>query len=320
MSKKIKFIDLFCGLGGFRLALEKQNCNCVFSSDIDKNVAQVYENNFGEYPNGDITQINANEIPDFDILCGGFPCQSFSIAGKRLGFEDSRGTMFFEVARILKEKKPKSFILENVKGITNHDNGKTLQTILNILEELGYTFVYKVINAKDIGIPQNRERWYCVGIRKDLNIDISNDKIFPIEQKLLFTFDDIIDSTNIYEEYKISDTCNKNIQMHSHKVKDKKSKYTLAYEIRPSRCQFKSDGISPCLTAKMGTGGNNVPVVVELNRKLTEKECLKLMGYPEDYKIGKGFHAYKQIGNSVAVPVLEQISQNLVKLIKNETI
>lgn len=320
MKNNFKFIDLFCGLGGFRIALEKQNCNCVFSSDIDKAVAQVYENNFGDYPSGDITKIDSKDIPDFDILCGGFPCQSFSIAGKRLGFEDSRGTMFFEVARILKEKKPKAFILENVKGITNHDGGKTLKTILDILDDLDYTYVNKVINAKDVGIPQNRERWYCVGIRKDLNIKLNPDIIFPTEQTNFFSYDDIIDVSNIYKEYKISDICENNIQKHIDKVKEKKSKYTLAYEIRPSRCQFKTDGISPCLTAKMGTGGNNVPVVVELNRKLTEKECLKLMGYPENYKIGNGSQAYKQIGNSVVVPVLEQISKSLVNILKNETI
>ena len=320
MNNNFKFIDLFCGLGGFRIALEKQNCNCVFSSDIDKAVAQVYENNFGDYPSGDITKINSKDIPDFDILCGGFPCQSFSIAGKRLGFEDSRGTMFFEVARILKEKKPKAFILENVKGITNHDGGKTLKTILDILDDLDYTYVNKVINAKDVGIPQNRERWYCVGIRKDLNIKLNPDIIFPTEQTSFFSYDDIIDVNNIYKEYKISNICENNIQKHIDKVKEKKSKYTLAYEIRPSRCQFKTAGVSPCLTAKMGTGGNNVPVVVELNRKLTEKECLKLMGYPENYKIGNGSQAYKQIGNSVVVPVLEQISKSLVNILKNETI
>ncbi len=300
MSKNLKFIDLFCGLGGFRIALEKQNCTCVFSSDIDEAVAQVYENNFGEYPSGDITKIDTKDISDFDILCGGFPCQSFSIAGKRLGFEDSRGTMFFEVARILKDKYPKAFILENVKGITNHDNGKTLEKILGILD------------------PQNRERWYCVGIRKDFNITLDPKKIFPHKQNISFLYDDIIDTKNEYKGYQISNICKSNIQKHIDKIKDKKSKYTLAYEIRPSRCQFKSDGISPCLTAKMGTGGNNVPVVVELNRKLTEKECLELMGYPKSYKIGNGAKAYKQIGNSVVVPVLEHISKGLVDILKNQ--
>ena len=320
MSKKIKFIDLFCGLGGFRLALEKKKCKCVFSSDIDEAVSKVYENNFGEYPSGDITKIDAKDIPDFDILCGGFPCQSFSIAGKRLGFEDTRGTMFFEVARILRERQPKAFILENVKGLTNHDKGKTLDVILNTLKELGYDYVYKVLNSSNYGIPQSRERWYCVGVRKDLNIKLNIDDIFPPEQLLLYSYDDVIDSNNTYKDYIISETCKKNIDSYIDKVKDKTSKYTLAYEIRPSRCQFRANGISPCLTAKMGTGGNNVPVVVELNRKLTEKECLKLMGYPDSYKIGTGAQAYKQIGNSVIVPILEYISKQLVELLKkNET-
>lgn len=322
MSKKLKFIDLFCGLGGFRIALEKQKCKCVFSSDIDEAVAKVYETNYGDYPSGDITKIDAKDIPDFDILCGGFPCQSFSIAGKRLGFDDARGTMFFEVARILKEKKPKAFMLENVKGLTNHDGGKTLQTILDILDELGYDVIYRVINSAEYGIPQSRERWYCVGVRKDLNINIKEkeNEIFPTEQLLLYSFDDVIDDENDYNDYVISNIAKANIEKYLFKVKDKTSKYTLAYEIRPSRCQFKSNGISPCLTAKMGTGGNNVPVVVELNRKLTEKECLKLMGYPDDYKIGKGSQAYKQIGNSVVVPILSAIAEKLVRIIKeNET-
>ncbi len=320
MSKKIKFIDLFCGLGGFRLALEKQKCKCVFSSDIDEAVSNVYENNFGEHPSGDITKIDAKDIPEFDILCGGFPCQSFSIAGKRLGFEDTRGTMFFEVARILRERQPKAFILENVKGLTNHDKGKTLDVILNTLNDLGYDYVYKVLNSSDYGIPQSRERWYCVGVRKDLSIKLSIDDIFPPEQLLLYSYDDVIDSKNNYKDYVISETCKRNIESYIDKVKDKTSKYTLAYEIRPSRCQFRANGISPCLTAKMGTGGNNVPVIVELNRKLTEKECLKLMGYPDSYKIGTGAQAYKQIGNSVIVPILEYISKQLVELLKkNET-
>lgn len=318
---KYKFIDLFCGLGGFRLALERQKCKCVFSSDIDEDVSKVYENNFNEHPSGDITKIDAKDIPDFDILCGGFPCQSFSIAGKRLGFEDARGTMFFEVARILKEKKPKAFILENVKGLTNHEGGKTLKTILDILNSLGYDCNHKVLNAADYGIPQSRERWYCVGLRKDLKIKVNEEDIFPKKKKLDFTYDDIIDLQSTDLKYSISDICNRNIEAFKSKIKEKTAKYTLAYEIRPSRCQFRSNGISPCLTAKMGTGGNNVPVIVELNRKLTEKECLKLMGYPEDYKIGVGSKAYKQIGNSVIVPILTLISKNLVNILKkNETI
>ena len=161
-----KFIDLFCGLGGFRIAFEKYGCECVFSSDIDEKVREIYQLNFGEEPAGDISKILCENIPDFDILCAGFPCQPFSIAGLRRGFEDSRGTLFFEVARILKEKQPKAFILENVKGLVSHDQGNTLQVIMNTLDELGYDAKYKIMNALDYGIPQNRERWYCVGFLK----------------------------------------------------------------------------------------------------------------------------------------------------------
>src|SRR5574344_2158663 len=147
-----KFIDLFCGLGGFRIAFEKIGGQCVFSSDIDEKTQNVYKNNFGETPYGDITKISEKDIPDHDILCAGFPCQPFSTAGRRLGFEDTRGTLFFDVARILKEKKPNGFILENVKGLTNHDGGETLNIILNTLNEIGYDYKYQVLNAKNYNV------------------------------------------------------------------------------------------------------------------------------------------------------------------------
>ncbi len=314
MNKHYKFIDLFAGLGGFRIAFENQNCTCVFSSEIDKQVANVYAENFKDLPSGDITKINTTDIPDHDILCAGFPCQSFSIAGKRLGFQDKRGTMFFEVARILKEKQPKAFILENVKGITNHDNGNTLKIIEKTLEELNYSFKYRVLNAKDFGIPQHRERWYCVGIRNDLGLNIE-DYSFPTRKNLTKTLASIINSNLKSENYEISDICKSHINKFV-KLKDITiNSDTLAYEVRPSRCQFKCDGISPCLTAKMGTGGNNVPIVVSQMRKLTEKECLQIMGYPKTYKIGTGSTAYKQIGNSVVVPVINELAYNLVNLL-----
>lgn len=312
-----KFIDLFAGLGGFRIAFESQNCTCVFSSEIDKQVASVYTNNFDDVPHGDITKISTEDIPDHDILCAGFPCQAFSIAGLRKGFEDARGTMFFEVARILKDKHPKAFILENVKGITNHDGGRTLKIIENTLYDVGYSFKHKVLNAKDFNIPQNRERWYCVGIRANLGISIDS-FYFPKETTLTKTLKSIIQDNLKDENYNISNICkshiNKFIELKNIDVKED----TLAYEIRPSRCQFKCDGISPCLTAKMGTGGNNIPVVVNQMRKLTENECLQIMGYPKSYKIGRGSSAYKQIGNSVVVPLIESLAKNLVSLLNFE--
>ena len=300
-------------MGGFRLAFEAQKCKCVFSSDIDDYACKTYELNFGEFPKSDITKVEAKSIPDFDILCAGFPCQPFSIAGRRLGFEDTRGTLFFDVARIIKEKKPKAFLLENVRGLSNHDGGKTLEVILKTLNELGYETSWKVLNAKKYGVPQNRERWYCYGIKKDLNKKMPN---FPNEKELKVTLKDIIE-INDDKNYKCTEICSKNIKLNLKKKKLQINDFTLAYEIRPSRCQFANDGISPCLTAKMGTGGNNVPVVVAQNRKLTERECLRIMGYPETYKIYPGHHTYKQIGNSVVVPVLTELAKLLVKALKD---
>lgn len=314
-KKELKFIDLFCGLGGFRLALEKFGAKCVFSSDIDKNVQNTYKINFNEKPYGDITKISSLDIPNHNILCAGFPCQPFSIAGKRLGFDDTRGTLFFEVARILKEKKPDFFILENVKGIINHDSGRTLKVILTTLEEIGYNYKYAILNAKNYGVPQNRERWYCVGAKKDSNIDL-NKFNFPKSEKLELKLIDIIDKKNIDKTYNISGICYKNIKKHIENKKIEITESTLAYDIRPSRCHFIQGEVSNCLTAKMGTGGSNVPVIISQNRKLTERECLRLMGFPEKYLIGRGYQSYKQIGNSVVIPVIEKIVYELIKLLK----
>lgn len=308
-----KFIDLFCGLGGFRLAFEKAGGVCVFSSDIDESVRKTYAMNFNETPFGDITKIEAKDIPDHDILCAGFPCQPFSLAGKRLGFEDTRGTLFFEVVRILKEKKPKTFILENVKGLTNHDNGNTLKVILNTINEIGYEYKYDILNAKNFNVPQNRERWYCIGVRKDSGIDIEK-FIFPMEEALTNKLSNIIQLGIESDDYKISDICKKNIDTFIRKKSVNVTPYTLAYDIRPSRCHFVTDDVSNCLTAKMGTGGCNVAVVIEQNRKLTERECLRLMGFPDEYKIGTGYQAYKQIGNSVVVPLITKIAKEMIKI------
>lgn len=309
----IKFIDLFAGLGGFRIAFEKAKCKCVFSAEIDSKVLETYKANFNVDAKCDITKLDPKILPDFDILCAGFPCQPFSLAGKRLGFEDARGTLFFDVVNILKIKKPYAFFLENVKGLVNHDKGKTLKTILGLITLAGYDYKYKVINAKDCGIPQNRERWYCVGFRNDLNINLEKFN-FPTNSELKFSLQDILEN-NVSKEYNVSTSCKKNITKF---VKEKNIKIkndTLAYEIRASRCQFKNDGICNCLTAKMGTGGCNVPVLVNKMRKLTERECIRLMGYPDSYYIGKGMSAYKQIGNSVIVPIVTDIANELVKIL-----
>lgn len=319
LFNEIKFIDLFAGLGGFRIALENNGAKCVFSSEIDKYARETYKNNFNEYPYGDILKIDSKDIPYHDILCAGFPCQPFSIAGKRLGFEDARGTLFFEVARILRDKRPKGFILENVAGIVSHDNGKTLEVIISILKELDYSVVWKVLNAKDYGIPQNRNRWYCVGVDNKKYDKIIAEDVFPEKIKLNTFLSEYI-MKQVDSTYDVSEIAKHNMNIHIDdflkKEKIKNGQPIIANNIRPSKVSFSANGISPCLTAKMGTGGNNVPVIYELGRKLTERECLRIMGFPETYKIKENYsQTYKQIGNSVVINLIDTISKNLIKFL-----
>ena len=168
MATKFTYASLFSGIGGFEQALNKFGGTCVFASEIDKFAAKAYETLYGHKPTGDITQIDAKDVPDHDLLVGGFPCQSFSVAGKRRGFEDTRGTLFFEIARIVREKQPKALLLENVKGLVNHDKGRTLDVMIETLNEIGYTVDFDVLNSKYFGVPQNRERIFIVAIRDDL--------------------------------------------------------------------------------------------------------------------------------------------------------
>lgn len=320
------FIDLFCGIGGFRIAFESVGGKCVFSSDIDKYACETYKANFNEYPLSDITKVDEKEIPDFDILCAGFPCQPFSIGGLRKGFQDTRGTLFFDIERIIREKRPKAFILENVKGLVSHDKGKTLDVIINKLANrvngnenisklndcLNYDVHYKVINSKEFGVPQNRERIYIIGFDKRIDFKFPNGNK---EKKLT----DVLDNT--VENNTISPTLESNIETHleNHKkyIEIKDLEYLLAYEVRKSRSTFRFDNLSPTLTAKMGTGGNNVPVLVNQKRKLTTKECLKIQGYPNNYKIRPNYsQSYKQIGNSVSVPVIKALAKEIVDFIE----
>lgn len=318
---KFTFIDLFAGMGGFRLALEEHGGECVFSSEIDKYARETYQNNFGELPTGDIMEIDAMDIPDHDILCAGFPCQPFSLAGHRKGFADTRGTLFFEIERIVKAKRPQIVFLENVAGIVSHDKGKTMEVIESKLEELGYLFEWKLLNAKEYGIPQNRNRWYGVALNKDNEqfTEKSFEGLFPEKKELNFLLSDVLEE-NVPEEYNTSEIAQRNIDMNIEEFMNgkryDKNHYTIANNIRPSRVSFSSTGISPCLTAKMGTGGNNVPVVYELKRKLTVRECLRLMGFPETYNMKENYsQSYKQVGNSVVVPVISSIAENLTKLL-----
>jgi DNA (cytosine-5)-methyltransferase 1 len=318
----LKFIDLFAGIGGFRIALDGLGAKCVYSSDNDKYVQDVYEENFGERPDGDITQVISQDIPSHDILCGGFPCQPFSIGGFRKGFADTRGTLFFDVERILREKKPRAFILENVRGLVNHDGGRTFNTIIEKLaktingqenlfptkDNLGYNVFYKVLNSKDYNIPQNRERIFIVGFLED-NVGFE----FPKPVPLTKTLESILDKN--VKNHDISEKALYNIENH---IKNKSGldykKPILAYEIRKSRVAFRNNNTSPCLTAKMGTGGNNVPVLVQKKRKLTVEECLRIQGFPKNFKMkSNNSQSYKQIGNSVSVPLVKKVAREVLK-------
>ena len=321
----MKFVDLFSGIGGFRIGLESQGNECIFSSDFDKYACETYEKNFGDYPYSDITLLNEKKIPDHDILSAGFPCQPFSIAGYRKGFDDVRGTLFFDIYRILREKNPRVFILENVKGLINHDKGNTFKTMLNYLaksvnskinidafnENLGYTVFWSVLNASDFGVPQNRERVFIVGFR-DKGIKFN----FPIFRGKGKTLLDILDLQP--ERKELSDLSKgyikKYLRKHEKFKQIKDLNYLIAYEIRRSRTNFRYDNLSPCLTTKMGTGGNNVPYLVNQDRFFTLKECLKIQGFPENFKLTNSYsHALRQIGNSVAVPVIKALAKEISK-------
>ena len=318
--KDFKFIDLFSGIGGFRIALDNLGGECVFSSDIDNYAAQTYYNNFNEYPSGDISEIDEKDIPDHDVLCAGFPCQPFSLAGRRLGFEDTRGTLFFEVSRIINEKKPKIIFLENVAGIVSHDKGQTLSVIEEVISDLGYIFHWQLMNAKEYGIPQNRNRWYFIGIRNDLSVTKKDiETVYFNKRDLDFTLEDILD-LNVSKEYEISKTAKKNIDKNLDEYLDNKPEtdvnILIANNVRPSKVSFSANNISPCLTAKMGTGGNNVPILYSQNRKLTVRECLNIMGFPKDFKIKENYmQSYKQVGNSVVVPIIEKLLKNTIELL-----
>ena len=194
-QKEFRFIDLFAGIGGIRIAFESVGGRCVFSSEMDSYAKKTYQKNFGEEPHGDITQIEPSEIPDFDVLCAGFPCQPFSQAGYKLGFEDTRGTLFFNIAEILKEKQPKAFFLENVRGLLKHDDGKTFEVISRVIKELGYSFHYKIVRASDFNLPQHRPRLFMVGFKnKSAIFD------FPAPQPLTFKMKDIFNAEEVNKE------------------------------------------------------------------------------------------------------------------------
>ena len=303
------FIDLFAGIGGFRLALESLGARCIYSNEWDKAAQETYCSNFGDVPEGDITKVDEKSIPDHDILCAGFPCQAFSISGKQLGFEDSRGTLFFDVARIVKEKKPKVVFMENVKNFAKHENGNTLKVVESTMKELGYSFDYKVLNAADYGVAQKRERIYMVCFRNDIH---NKDFGFPKKIKLTkhvedYLLNDGTDFSNLYS--KRNDIYMNGVE--DNKYSNKPIRLGIINKGGQGERIYSTKGIAITLSANGGgtfskTGGyliNGTP------RKLHVRECARLMGFPDTYIIcKKEGQAYKQFGNSVVIDVLQYIA------------
>ena len=305
MSNKFKFIDLFAGVGGIRIPFEELGGDCVFSSEWDKFSQQTYEANFGEIPHGDITEIDAKDIPKHDLLVGGFPCQAFSQAGLKKGFKDTRGTMFFEIARILDHHKPKAILLENVKGLRGHDKGNTFKTIISILNELGYqTLESTVLNAKHFGLPQNRERIFIVGYKKHVNFQ------FPQPPMIDTRLGDILDK-KIPDKYTISDRLWEGAQRRKEKYKEKG--YGFGYSLFNEESKYTST-----ISARYYKDGAEIWVDQGKKnpRKLTPNEARKLQGFPEGFIIPvSDGQAYKQFGNAVPVPVIRAIAEKMVEFI-----
>ncbi len=318
------FIDLFAGIGGFRLAFQNLNGQCVYSSEIDRYAQKTYFANYGELPHGDITlaETKAAVPAHFDILTAGFPCQAFSIAGRRGGFEDTRGTMFFHVASILKEHRPKAFFLENVKGLISHDKGKTLKTILHVLrEELGYYVPSpEIINAKDFGVPQNRERIFIVGFRADLGI---KDFAYPEPLDIPVTVRDIMEEEEVSSKYYLSQQYLETLKKHRARHEEKGNGF--GYEIIPPERIANA-----IVVGGMGRERNLVKdtrlrdftpktnIKGEINRefirKMTPREWARLQGFPDEFictAVSDG-QAYKQFGNSVAVPAIQATAGKVV--------
>ena len=309
LLKNYKFIDLFAGLGGFRLALESLGAKCVYSNEWDPHAQKVYADNFGHIPEGDITKVDEKTIPNHDILCAGFPCQAFSISGKQRGFEDSRGTLFFDIARIVKEKKPKIVFMENVKNFATHDGGKTLSVVKSTMEELGYTFYQKVLNSVTYGMPQKRERIYMVCFRNDLDINTFK---FPKPFKLTrYVNDFLLKDETIVESLYIDRPDTYYNDTEDNKYSDKPIRLGIVNKGGQGERIYSTKGIAITLSAHGGgafakTGGY---LVNGRPRKLHPRECARLMGFPDSYKISSSFNqAYKQFGNSVVIDVLQYIA------------
>lgn len=327
-SPKFSFIDLFAGIGGFRIAMQNLGGKCLFTSEWDEQAKRTYFANYGEVPFGDIRlEATKHFIPDnFDVLCAGFPCQAFSIAGRRGGFEDTRGTLFFELAEIIKRKKPKVIFLENVKGLRSHDKGKTLKTILHVLRnDLGYCVPKpEVLNARNFGVPQNRERIFIIGFRRDLNIQ---NFTYPQPTNSTAIFKDVKEEKEVSVKYYLSKQYLKTLRAHRARHESKGNGF--GFEM------IADEGIANAIVVGgMGKERNlvhddrltnftpitNIKGAVNREgiRRMTPREWARLQGFPDTFKIiVSDAQAYKQFGNSVAIPVIQAIGQAIINCIKD---
>ncbi|MBI4994732.1 DNA cytosine methyltransferase [Candidatus Peregrinibacteria bacterium] len=298
------FIDLFAGIGGIRIAFERAGGECVFTSEWDEAAQDTYEANFGNRPHGDITKIIAENIPDHNILTGGFPCQAFSIIGNKLGFADTRGTLFFAVEKILKEKQPEAFLLENVKQLVSHDKGRTFKIILEKLENLGYFVHYKVLNGLNFGVPQRRERIMLVGFKKNFPFEFPSNGIETKTLADVLEPDEQIDKKHFLSEY-FRNKLRKDF-------KEQNKKLTF----RPSVWHINKGGnigIHPYSCALRANGSYNY-LTVNGERRLTPREMLRLQGYPDSFKIVvPDTQIRKQAGNSVVIPQIEAVARAMVR-------
>jgi DNA (cytosine-5)-methyltransferase 1 len=313
----IRIADFFCGVGGIRLGFEMSNMQteCVFSNEIDSKAIQTYNTNFeGTICNTSIAELDIDNIPDFDIFIGGFPCQSFSLAGNKKGFLDERGALFFDIIRILEKKKPKVFFLENVKNLKSHDTGNTYKIIRKALCSIGYYFKSKIMNSCEYGnVPQNRERIYLVGF---LDKEKANKFRFPKKIVLKKSIKTILDSA-VHDKYyyksssKIYEKLKDAIYEHIETGK--------VYQYRRHYVRENKSGVCPTLTANMGGGGHNVPIILDDKgiRKLTPRECFNLQGFPKEYYFPEiaDCHLYKQAGNSVTITVITRIANEIYKVL-----
>lgn len=314
-KKAFSFIDLFAGIGGFRLALKGFGGTCVFSSEWDANSQDIYLKNFGELPHGDITKIKEKEIPEHDVLCAGFPCQAFSISGKRLGFKDIRGTLFFDIARIAEHHKPDILFLENVKNFVKHDSGNTINAVLDVLDDIGYKTFHQILKSSDYGLPQARERIYIVAFKKDLGIE---DFDFPEQKDKIKIVDDILEDKQFVPKECYIKRPDMAIYGKEKKVIDPRRPLQIGKINNGGQGEriYSIYGSGITLSAHGGGAASKTGAYLVNGkiRKLTPRECARMQGFPETFVLPESRNiAYKQFGDSVSVPVLKAIFSKIIK-------